>query len=390
MTKYLYFLILWPWVFSANVEASNSALRLKQVLQNNLRGVSGISNPRDIAIAQKRGMVLVVSGDDDALTVFSADEDFKLSLSQSFSDKNFPELRLKGASSVSYSKRHHSAYTTSFYSGALTSFSYKDEAQLLPTTTLSDNINHNLVFKSFDSIKAQDSLGLLGAWSSVITNDGQYLLTASYQSNTVSVFSLAPKGVASFKTKLLPNHDWGHPTSIEQTADSNTIFVAGFESNQIFILNRTSDHHFVLKQTLSHPTLLNPQKLSVSRNGEYLFVAAAKSKSLIIYKQDTDGQYLHHQSILKDQLPSGGLNGACCIAMSLDESLLFISGEADNGILIFNKSKETDQITYQRHIKSIGGIAIENVSVLKTTDDGKHLMVGTGKNNQLLILEIAE
>ncbi|MCF2859524.1 beta-propeller fold lactonase family protein [Pseudoalteromonas sp. SMS1] len=384
MTKRFYFFLLSLVTFSVDAEI----LKLKQVLQNGSQGIQGISNPRDITISPSLNKIFLVSGDDDALTMLDIDEHFNLSHSQSFTDKQFPKLRLKGASSVRFSKAHQRVYTTSFYSGALTSFSYQNDALLAPTSTLSDNLDHKVVFNDFNSVKSLDSHGLLGAWSAVISPDNKTILTSSYMSNAVSVFKLDEHGNASFKEKLLPNQNWGYPTSIAQTSKGNMVFVAGFESNQIFVLRKVNGDAYALNQTLSHPTLQNPQNIFVSHSGKYIFVAAAKSNSLITFKQDEYGQYAHHQSIQNHQLPTQGLNGACCIAMSPKGRFLFASAEADAGILIFNHSKKTGKLSLLSHIQSLDGVEINNVSVLKTTADGKHLLVGTGKQNQLLVLQV--
>ncbi|WP_063373819.1 beta-propeller fold lactonase family protein [Pseudoalteromonas luteoviolacea] len=362
--------------------------KVKHILLNNQNGISGIANPRDIVLSEDHEKIFVASGDNDALTILNADNLMNLPFSQSFSEKSFPDLKLKGASSVVYSPKHNTVYTTSFYSGSLTSFATKGKSEFYPISTLSDNIDFKTAFGDYTKIKQQDSLGLIGAWSAILSNDENYILTASYQSDAISRFQIDPDGKLSFKGKLLPEHNWGRPTSIEKTKDGQTLFVAGFENNQISVLKKAANQEYQLKQILSHPTLLGPQKLVTSSTGQFLFAAGAKSNSLVVFKKGSLGNYLHHQSIDSQQLPSGGLNGACCIALTKNENAVYVSGEMDNGLLVFDINQHTQQLTFNRKVESVGGVDISKVSVLRVADSGKYLFIGTGKNNTIVVLQI--
>ncbi|OCQ23228.1 hypothetical protein A7985_04595 [Pseudoalteromonas luteoviolacea] len=390
--KHLSIKMLLLYLFSLPVQAKtpqpNSPYKVKYILQNNQNGISGIANPRDIVFSEDHKKIFIASGDNDALTILNADKLINLPFSQSFSEKNYPDLMLKGASSVVYSPKHSTVYTTSFYSGSLTSFATNGKSEFYPVSTLSDNIDFKTAFGDYETIKQQDNLGLIGAWSAILSNDEKYILTASYQSNTVAQFKIDQFGKTSFVRKLLPEHNWGHPTSIVQSDDGQTLFVTGFENNQISVLKRTAQNTYALQQTLSHPTLINPQKVLATSSGQFLFATASKSKSLVVFKRDSKGSYSHYQSINNDQLPSGGLSGACCLALSANEKMLFVSGEMDSGILVFNIDSETKKLAFNHHITSVEDTKIRNVSVLKVTDNGKHLFIGTGKSNTILVLQI--
>ena len=63
------------------------------VLKDNLQGVDGLDNPRDITLSKDKKWAFVVSADDNSLSVFKVNPDFSLSHRQTI--KSSDKIKVK-------------------------------------------------------------------------------------------------------------------------------------------------------------------------------------------------------------------------------------------------------------------------------------------------------
>ncbi|KZN51756.1 beta-propeller fold lactonase family protein [Pseudoalteromonas luteoviolacea] len=394
----MYYRILAPLLIitiSGQTEAlpqnkKSSELEAIQILRHSENLNQEIANPRDITLTNNRTL-LIASGDSNSLSVFGENRDSQFSYLQSFSSSKYPTLALEGASDVTYIEQNDVAIVSSFYSGSLTSFKRNKSGYFEHVQTLSNDINIKQAFSDYEKVKHKDTLSLLGAWSTHFSEQNNTLYVASYLSNAVSVFNIDRAGVLSPHGLLLPKINWGRPTSISQSGDANWLYVNGFEESKVSVLKKDTDGKYGLAQTLAHGTnnidaMQNPQQILISPNNQFLFVAASKSNNINVFKKNNSDTFVHHQT-LSSPAPTS-LSGACCIAFSSKQNMLFAAGEAGEGILVYGLSPSSGKLSLKRHIKQFKNNKISGVSVLSLSADERTLYAGTGKNNEVYIIKL--
>ncbi|MCF6439500.1 beta-propeller fold lactonase family protein [Pseudoalteromonas luteoviolacea] len=394
----MYYRILAPLLIISLTSQANalpqnkkqSELETIQILRHSENLNQEIANPRDITLTNNRTL-LIASGDSNSLSVFGENRDNQFSYLQSFSSSKYPTLALEGASDVTYIEQNDVAIVSSFYSGSLTSFKRNQNGLFEHVQTLGNDINIKQAFSDYEKVKHKDTLSLLGAWSTHFSHQSNTLYVASYLSNAVSIFDIEHTGALSPHGQLLPKTNWGRPTSISQPSDENWLYINGFEDNKVSILKKDADGKYALIQTLTHgseniETMQNPQQILISPDNQFLFVAASKSNNINVFKKSNSDTFLHHQT-LSSPTPTS-LSGACCIAFSSKQNMLFAAGESGEGILVYGLSPSSGKLSLKRHIKQIKNNKINGVSVLSLSSDERTLYAGTGKNNEVFIIKL--
>jgi 6-phosphogluconolactonase (cycloisomerase 2 family) len=397
--KALFFLLIFSSIINCNVVAAeqNVDITLVQVLEDGINGVDGLDNPRVAKIANNNSQVVVVSGDDNSFAVFNLDDDFNLTLQQVF--KNiYPGVNgLEGASGVTLLSGK--AFVTGFYDGALTTFTQRNRLYEF-TDTISDKLSDRRLFESDIPVGELDYFGLLGAWEVIGTTDEKQLLVASYLSNSISIFdiTLDEKIVfnRSFKNDSSFKEGLGQPVSLGLSPSNDELYVLGFEGNQLTIFDRGETGELAVKQVLKNGInnvneFLNPQKIAVSSNGKYLYVACSGSNSIVVFAKTAAGSFDFLQAVTNSDLGGSGLNGAGSIAVSANGLYVYAAGENDSGLLLFDINKDgllqlkNKFLGESKTKKEIGGI-----SSIILFDDDRHLMLTAAKTNSLFVYKIKD
>ncbi|WP_281558099.1 beta-propeller fold lactonase family protein [Thalassomonas sp. RHCl1] len=370
--------------------------RLIQVLKDDVNGVDGLDNPRAVAVTPDNSRVFVVSGDDNAFAVFNLDKHFNLSFSQIFKNANPAVSGLEGASAVALLNKGNKAIVSSFYDGSLSIFSHKQDRYHLHKT-ISDGLTVQRVFGDKKAVGDLDTLGLLGAWQLVSTTDNKQLFITGYKSNAVSVFDITPDEKVVFRrfitTGMASAGGLGNPTGLALSPSNEELFVLGFDEHKLTIFNRDKNGNLSAKQLLQHgmngvDQFLNPQKIVVSPDGKFLYIACSGSHSLVVFRKAENDRYVFLQAITNKEV-DGGLKGAGSLVISSDGALIYAAGEADTGLVLFQKQIDGKLKLISRlpnkgkPIDNLNGISSINLS-----PDGRHLLLTATESDALFVFEV--
>ncbi|WDE08514.1 beta-propeller fold lactonase family protein [Thalassomonas viridans] len=374
---------------------SGAEFKLLQILKDGVGGVYGLDNPRAVTVAADNSRVFVVSGDDNALAVFAADKHFTLSQNQVFKNTASGINGLEGASAAALINHGEQVLVTGFYDGALSVFSRRNNRYLLQET-ISDGLDYKLVF-SGASLGDKDSLGLLGAWEVISSNDDKQILVAGYKSDAVSVFDVTADNNIIFnhfvKTGMPAAGGLGNPVSLALSPSNEELFVLGFEKHRLTVFDRDKEGKLSAKQVLQQGVagvehFLNPQKIVVSPDGQFLYVACSGSNALVVFRKGPNGRYAFLQAITDSGL-GGGLKGAASLALSPDGTRFYAAGEGDTGLLIF-------ETRIGGGLKLLGRLPEENspiaelrgISSINVSQDGRYLLLTAAKDDALFVFKV--
>lgn len=393
--KIMSFFLITIFNFNVSIASTIEGLKLIQVLKDDINGVDGLGNPRNVKVSLDNSKVFISSGDDNAFAVFNLDSDFNLTFSQVFKNSSANINGLEGASGVVYLRHGNQVVVTGFYDGALTLFSQNNNNYSF-NETISDNLSYERVFDSDVPVGRFDSLGLLGAWDIINTINEKQLLVASYISNTISIFDVTPNDKVIFnrtiKDAKLFENDLGKPVSLALSPLNDELHVLGFENHQLTIFDRSNEGELLVKQVLKNDIdgvqqFVNPQKIVVSPNGKFLYVACSGSNSLVVFHKQNTGEYAFLQAMNNSDIGGSGLEGAGSLAISSDGSKVYAAGESGVGLYLFSAGVD-GRLSFKNKLLSVHDNELKKISSITLTSDNQHLLVATGKGNSLFVFKI--
>lgn len=408
-------------------------IKVHQILTDGINGIDGLDNPRQVKVSPDGKYIYVTSGDDNSLLILTFAEphrsqppsekptDKTLLPIKVFKNSDNPQFKLEGASGLMVFDQGKNVAVASFYDSALSLFSQDQFGDFGFRKAWSDNLSYERVFKSKEPLTSDDTLGLLGAWDVAITPDNQQLFVASYQSNGISVFDIVAisdensgteaqsllrfnrkmtSAIANSPIKETSNlkddnfidgkftESLGKPVTLVFSASNNRLIVAGYEGNVLTVFSRDNQGKLTLQQTIKNGEkgiehLLNPQKLVLSPDGKYLYVACAGSHAILVF-EFKDNQYAYRQAMTH----ADGLTGVGSLALSPDGETLYAAGEADSGLLIFDVAGDgglTFERTFQTSDNKIAG-----VSSIAASQDGHYLFLTLSKVDALYVLKLSK
>lgn len=395
--KYLIsFLIITNSVaFNASIASETEELKLIQILKDDVNGIDGLGNPRSIKALSNDSKVFISSGDDNAFAVFNLADNFNLTFSQVFKNSSVNINGLEGASGLIYLEHGKKVVVTGFYDGALTIFSRKNKSYSFKDT-ISDGLSYERVFDSEVPIGKQDTLGLLGAWDIIKTHNEKQLLVASYMSDAISVFDISPTQEIIFNKTIKDARpleaDLGKPISLALSPLNDELYVLGFEKHQLTIFDRSKEGNLQVKQVIKDEVdgvkqFANPQKIVVSPNGKFLYIACAGSNSIVVFHRLDNGHYKLLQAINNSDIGGSGLEGAGSLAISSDGSRVYAAGESGRGLYLF-EAGNNGMLKYRSKLLSVRNNELKKISSITLTADNRHLLVATGKDNSLFVFKV--
>lgn len=369
---------------------------VKQKLSDNIDGIDGLDNPRQVKLSNPGSEVFVVSGDDNSLSVYALNNLHRLEFKQVFKDTNDRNLPLEGASDLVVLDKTEQVLVVSFYDGAMSVFDRTDEGLYQYSQLISDNLSYKRVFKDKEPIGQLDTFGLLGAWSIIKSADEKQVFVASYKSNAVSVFDVSVQKrlvlnqVLSAGNAHFNNIELGNPVSLALSPTNNELFVVGYEQHKLTIFSRQHTGELTLKQIIStdkgqSQTCLNPQKIVIQTDGDAVYLACAGSHTIAVYANQNQ-TYSLIQTVSNSDIGGFGLTGVGSMVLTPDRTKLFVAAEADSGLLLFNVMP-SGKLELAQHY-SVEEYGIEGVSSLALSADSQHLLMTLAKADSLLMLQL--
>jgi DNA-binding beta-propeller fold protein YncE len=384
---------------SSDSEVPNfETMREKQTLTDNRSGVDGLGGARVAELTPDGRQLLVVSADDNSLSIFNTHPNFELTFNQIFVN-NSNISGLNGATSLALSSDGHRAYVVSFYDSAVAIFERDEQENYQFIRSIRDGLPYEDVFSEKESVRAKDTLGLLGAYDIAIAPDNSQIFVASVVSNAVSIFDINGSNNIVSKQVIRDSdnieYGLGGAVNIVVTPDGSQVIVAGFNEDSITIFNRTANGLAEHSQTLVNgkhqvEKLEAPQGLAISPDGSYLYVACSGSDAILVFAKNEQDKYSFIQSMSNSDEDVNGLGGASYVTTSPDGMRVFVASETDKAVVTLTKLKDgtlkTLSVTKSEGIKKVG--ERNGAASVYASPDGSHLLVTTGKGDTLIVYEL--
>lgn len=279
----------------------NGTLTQQQLLKDGRGEIERLEGAIDVAIAPDGQQVYVVSLVDSSLTVLDRDASGNLIFRRTFIDGVLGGGdELAGASGVAVSPDGTQILVTSHTDGAITVFDRDASGNLTLRQTIKDGTG--------------DVQSLFGASGVAISPDGQQVYVASATDAALTVFDRNADGTLSF-------------AQVIQDGDGGAELFGG------------DSDLFASKNVTGLPIIKGFSSVTVSPDGQQVFVVSFADNALTVFDRDTAGRLTFNQ-VIQDQDGRNGadeLAGAVGVAVSPGDQQVFVASINDDALTVFDR-----------------------------------------------------
>ena len=229
----------------------------------------------------------------------------------------------------------------------------------LQATTVSNYNTSNIYQEQIIWDDQNGFFGLDNVDSIAISVDGSQIFVTSRNEDTLTVFDRnIDSGVLTYRTVFKNNtnglNGMSFPVSVAITDDDTQIFVASAASDSLAVFDRDiSTGEIVYRATFQSTTddihaLDEAWAVDISSDGKQVFVASPLSDALVIFDRNPGtGELVHRTTFFDDKDGVDGLLGAKSVVVSPDGDQIFVVGQWDNALAVFDRNPTTGEINYR-------------------------------------------
>jgi len=199
-----------------------------------------------------------------------------------------------------------------------------------------------------------------------------------------------PAGSASFLTfeQITRGLDGlNGPRGLALSPDGAHLYVASANDDAVAVFRRdpaTGDLTFVERHKNGEggvDGLDDARAVALSPDGLYVYVAAARSDAVAVFSRNPTTGALAYVERQKDGVDGvNGLNGATALALSPDGSSLYVAGQTDDALAVFQRDVSSGALTFVEEVKK-GANGVDGLAGARSvtvSPDGAHVYaVGT-------------
>lgn len=134
--------------------------------------------------------------------------------------------------------------------------------------------------------------------------------------------------------------------------------------------------------------LHSAQRLNISSDGEFLYVPSSIDDAVVVFSRDTDNGTLTYVETQKDGVGGvNGLDGAFQVAISPDDTHVYVTGSVDDAVAVFSRNSSTGKLSYvESKINGIGGVSgLNSARGIVVAPDGNHVYVTSSIDDAIVV-----
>ena len=352
---------------------------------NNFQGVDGINQVSDLALLPNKSILYSASPSENKIGIFETNSTSSaLTYLGRVKNNEGPATFLEGVDSLEIDSSGQFLYAASSKSNAITLF------EITSATGTLTHIGHYL-----DGTGGVD--GLEGISDLIISPDQNYLYTAGYGEDSVSVFSRnATSGILTFIKSYKDADDSidgiSGPVAITISPDSKHLYSVNWLDNSValFELDNSSGHltyiGYINDSNYDETVIWSPSDIKVSPDGKHVYVTSATSDTLSVFKRDSNTGYISLIGLLRDNKNGiNGLDGASSLSITSDGNYLIVAAIEDNTVSVFKRDPSTGYITIVGYLEdgSLGVDGLKGAYSVEISSDNSLVYVSGKRENSI-------
>jgi trimeric autotransporter adhesin len=280
-------------------------------------------------------------------------------------------IGLGGAVSTVMSPDGSSVYAAGFSEQSIVTFSRQTSGKLTYIETYTNTTNLN---------------GINGL---AISNEGKFIYGANLFANGIAVFSRATDGKLTF-VELLKNgirsaDGLNQVNSVSLSSDNKFLYATS--SSGIVVFSR--DLNSGLLQFVEIKTVSGATSTALSSDNKHLYATASNDNAVQFFSRDT----LSGRLTLMGTYTNGineiiGLGGAYDVVISPDGSRVYVAGNTDNAIVVFNRNVISGTLTFLISYNADVANGLLGVRALAVSPDSAKLYAAGSSQHALVEFDV--
>jgi len=250
--------------------------------------------------------------------------------------------------------------------------------------------------------------GLGGARIAELTPDGSQLLVASGDDNSLAIFDVDSDFKVTFNRVFVNNSTTDGldgAVSLVVSPDGRRVYVVSFYDSAVAIFEKDEQGSYQFKRAIRDGLpyeqvfsdkesvkkkdklgLLGAYDIAITVDNSQLFVASVASNAVAIFDIDKNENVIFNHAIRDSDDINYGLGGAVNVVITPNNSQVIVAGFNENAITIFNRNSNGALAHTQTLIN--GKDDIKNMIApqgLAMSPDGNYLYVACGGGNAVVV-----
>ncbi len=235
--------------------------------------------------------------------------------------------------------------------------------------------------------------GLAGANFTTVSPDGKTVYIASLNDHAITAFERSTSNgaltfLASYKdgTAGIDGLRWA--SAVKVSPDNKNVYVSGPGDNAVAVFGREQTSgsltfiEYVKNGVNGVEGMVNPYALSISSDGKHLYVASSQNSLAVFERESATGSLVFLEAYYDNTDGINGLDGVTSLTLSENGQFLYVTAENDNSIAVFSRDESTGSLTFVEALdnSSIGLSGFLQPSFAAISAEGEKLYVGTYNN----------
>jgi DNA-binding beta-propeller fold protein YncE len=250
--------------------------------------------------------------------------------------------------------------------------------------------------------------GLGGARVAELAPDGSQLFVSSADDNSLAIFNVDSNFHLTFKQVFKNNSiidGLNGATSLVVSSDGRRVYVASFYDSAVVLFEKDQqgDYQFiqVIRDGLPYQEvtsneasvkikdklgLLGAYDIAITADNSQLFVASVASSAVAIFDINKNGKVFFSHAIRDSDDTKYGLEGAVNVIITPDNSQVLVAGYNENAVTIFNRNGYAALEHSQTLVNGKNGVKnMKTPQGLAISPDGNYLYVACGGENSIIV-----
>ncbi len=267
---------------------------------------------------------------------------------------------------------------------------------------LGTKYTHNLVWLEREKDRVGGVRGLNRAVDVAVSPDGKHLYASGRNDHSIALFNIdATTGTIEYVKRVRNGRNgvnrMRYPESLLISPDGENLYVLSYGDNAVVVFDRnaaTGDLSYVENKrngTSDAGGTINrmkgPRSLALSDDQENLYVAGQSNNGLVVFERSTTSGTLTFLESFKDGVDGvDGLREILDVQVSPDDAHVYAAGFGEDEIAIFERSSTNGSLTYLERVRDgVDGVdGLENVAGLALSPDGANLYAVSNGGNALV------